>query len=575
MTKFWGEFSWRIREENDMRTGYIGKNRGIALSIFMLLLFVLVGAIKVEDVDAAVIRTGVINIGVSNVRKGPSTSFSCLKHGSQEIKLKMGQTVTITDENTKWYKVTFYYSKKPYAGYIIKSNVKIKVPSLYYKGRVNTNNLNVRKSYSTSSDKVTIGGKAVQLNKNKNVHIIKTVKDWYYVRYVYGSKYYYGYVASKYINKITYSGKISASALYVRSGADTSKPIVKVGNEYVKLTKNTTVTICGIADKWYYISAKYKGKVIKGYVYSSYIAGVKEIVTTIPKPTVAPTPKPADTSKPTPTKSPTTSSTDKEDNNVAGKKAYTTATALNVRKGAGTSYAVLTSGSSKVVLEKGTVVNIISSKGNWYYVSFEFNGKDLKGYVSSDYVSTLSVTKEGAYGIDVSQYQGTINWSQVKASGIDFAIIRATRYSSNGEKGTKLVKDSKFETNIKNAIAAGIKVGVYVYSYADSVAEVVKEAELVCSYVKGYKLTYPVYFDIEEASRQKTSLKAANTNFAIAFCEKVKELGYKPGVYTGAGFFTNYLDVSKLTSYDLWIARYIYTTSYKLPNNKELIDTYM
>ena len=504
--------------------GYIGKNRGMTLSIFMLLLFVLIGSLKLEDVDAAVIRTGVISIGVSNVRIGPSTSYTCLKHGSKEIKLKMGQTVTITNENTSWYKVNFYYSRRAYSGFIKKSNVKIKVPALYYKGRVNTNKLNVRKSASTNSQQLTIGGKVVQLNKNKNVHIMKIVKDWYYVRFGYGTKYYYGYVASKYVNKLSFTGKISASALYVRSGADISKSIVKVGKENVKLIKNTTVTITGVADKWYYISAKFKGKTIKGYVYSSYLTGIKEIVKVVPK-------------------APTTSSTDKEDENAVVKIAFTTATGLNVRTGAGTSYSVLSSRGNKVVLEKGTVVNIISSKGSWHYVSFKFDNKDLKGYVSSDYVTTLGINSKGAYGIDVSQYQGTINWRQVKASGIDFAIIRATKYSSNGEKGTKLTKDSKFETNIKGAIAAGIKVGVYVYSYADTVAEVVKEAELVCSYVKGYKLTYPVYFDIEEGSRQKVALKAANTNFAIAFCEKVKDLGYRPGVYTGAGFFVNYLDV--------------------------------
>ena len=119
------------------------------------------------------------------------------------------------------------------------------------------------------------------------------------------------------------------------------------------------------------------------------------------------------------------------------KRAFTTATGLNVRTGAGTSYSVLSSRGNKVVLEKGTVVNIISSKGSWHYVSFKFDNKDLKGYVSSDYVTTLGINSKGAYGIDVSQYQGTINWRQVKASGIDFAIIRATKYSSNGEKGTK------------------------------------------------------------------------------------------------------------------------------------------
>ena len=105
-----------------MRTGYIGKNRGITLSILMFLILVLVCVVKVEDVDAAILRTGVINVGVSNVRKGPSTSYACIKHKSKNISLKLGQTVTITNENAKWYKVNFYYDEKAYTGYIIKSN---------------------------------------------------------------------------------------------------------------------------------------------------------------------------------------------------------------------------------------------------------------------------------------------------------------------------------------------------------------------------------------------------------------------------------------------------------------------
>ena len=189
-------------------------------------------------------------------------------------------------------------------------------------------------------------------------------------------------------------------------------------------------------------------------------------------------------------------------------------------------------------------------------------------------VSDIVTAKIGVYGVDVSQYQKIIDWNKVKAAGIDYAIIRATRYSSSGVNGTHLTVDSKFHTNMKNAIAAGIKVGVYVYSYASTVTEARKEAEYVVSLVQGYKMTYPIYFDIEEGSRNKSSLRTANTNMAIAFCDTVIEAGYKAGVYSGASFMVNALDLSKLSKYDIWVARYLYNsdTVFNFPSNMTLVN---
>ena len=226
---------------NSMRTGYSGKIRGITLSIFMISILVMLFVVGLEDVDAAVIRTGVVNVGVSNVRKTPSTSSACVKHGSKDIKLKLGQTVTITNESSGWYKVSFTYAKKAYTGYVIKNNIKIKVPPLYYKAIVNTNNLNVRKANSTTSAKVTHSGKAIQLTKGQNVHIYKTVSDWYYVKFTYQGKSYNGYVLGKYVTKITYTAKTTANALYLRKGADTSYGAVAYGKTYVPFFNDTYV----------------------------------------------------------------------------------------------------------------------------------------------------------------------------------------------------------------------------------------------------------------------------------------------------------------------------------------------
>lgn len=95
-------------------------------------------------------------------------------------------------------------------------------------------------------------------------------------------------------------------------------------------------------------------------------------------------------------------------------------------------------------------------------------------------------------GIDVSTFQGNIDFKKVKASGIDFVILRAGYGRETSQK------DAKFEQNYKNAKAAGLKVGAYWYSYADSVEDAKKEAEACISVIKGKQFEYPIYFDLEE-----------------------------------------------------------------------------
>ena len=97
-------------------------------------------------------------------------------------------------------------------------------------------------------------------------------------------------------------------------------------------------------------------------------------------------------------------------------------------------------------------------------------------------------------GIDVSVWNGTIDWKKVKTAGIQFAMLRGG-YGTNG-------KDSKFEQNYKNAKAVGIPIGVYHYSYAKTVKAAEQEAKLCLSYIKGKQLEYPVAFDIEDGSQR-------------------------------------------------------------------------
>lgn len=540
------------------------KNWGVFLSIFIF--FVVFGVLTFNKVDteAAVIRTGVVKAGSLNVRTGAGTNYSKLKYNNAYVSLKKGAKISITSESASWYKISFTYSKKLLTGYVNKQYVSVSLPTTVYEGTVTASVLNVRKSNSTSADVVKDGNKKVQLKKNETVDINKSVGGWYNIDFKYNGKEKSGYVIDDYIKKTTYAAKVTTNNVYLRKGADTSCDAVKVNNKNVKLAKNTSVTILAEAGSWYYLETKYAGKKIKGYTYSSYV-----------KKTSSSNTSSSNTSGSNTTNSSTNSATtgSSSDSTTEG---TTIASVLNVRKDASLTSEVLTSSGKKVQLLKDTNVTILSEKNDWYYVQFKFNGTTLKGYVVKQYVKIKGANSEqGCYGIDVSQYQNTIDWAKVKASGIEYAIIRATKYSSKGEKGTNLVKDSKFDTNMKNAIAAGVKVGVYVYSYANSSAQAAKEAELVLEYVKNYKLTYPIYYDIEEASRQKTSLKTENTNFCKAFCDKVVKSGYKAGVYTGASFFNAYLNISSLSAYDIWVARYIYSGTYVLPSKRSAVDAYV
>lgn len=546
------------------------KNRGIFVSIFIFIVVFGVFTYGKLDAKAAILRTGVVTANSLNVRKGAGTNYALLKYGNANVYLRKNTVVNITAENATWYKITFSYSnsKNLFTGYVKKEYVKIKLPSLVYKGKVKASVLNVRTSYSTSASILMHGKVKMQLKKNQVVDIIKSVNGWYGVSFIYNGVTKKGYVLGDYVTKVTYPAVMTTSNVYVRKGADTSCNIVTVDKKNVKLNKNTKVTILGTAGKWYYIKFKIESKTVKGYVYSSYVKKTQTTVAPTAKPTANPTVKPAVA----PTKKPVTQSTVGENSNIG----TTIATLLNVRKGPSTANQILEYNGKNVQLTIGTIVSILEEKGDWYYISFEYDGKTFKGYVSQKYIKIKGATSDkGCYGIDVSQYQNTIDWKKVKASGIDFAIIRATKFSSNGEGKTSLVKDAKFDTNMKNAIAAGIKVGVYVYSYAKTKAEAIEEAKLVIKYVKGYKLTYPIYYDIEEGSRQKTSLKSENTSFCKAFCDTVIDAGYKAGVYTGASFFVSYLNLEELNKYDLWIARYIYSGEFVLPSQRSAVNAYI
>lgn len=160
-------------------------------------------------------------------------------------------------------------------------------------------------------------------------------------------------------------------------------------------------------------------------------------------------------------------------------------------------------------------------------------------------------------GIDVSSYQGVINWKKVKAAGVDYAIIRLG-YRGYGTGTIRL--DDRYAANMSGALAAGIPVGVYFYSQAITVEEAEEEAELVLKNLVGYDVTYPVVFDMEEvddeSARTNALTQAERTDITIAFCEKIKAAGYMPMVYGNIRWMIMHLDLARLESYDKWFAQY-------------------
>lgn len=152
--------------------------------------------------------------------------------------------------------------------------------------------------------------------------------------------------------------------------------------------------------------------------------------------------------------------------------------------------------------------------------------------------------------IDVSEWQGNIDWTKVKASGIEYAIIRA----GFGRSASQV--DSKFEQNYKNAKAAGLKVGAYWYSYADSVADAVNEAVACLDVIKGKKFELPVFYDMEEGFQTSFGKKTL-TEMAESFMGVLKEDGFTPGIYANLNWFSNYLDYDYLSKcYYIWLAQY-------------------
>ena len=159
-------------------------------------------------------------------------------------------------------------------------------------------------------------------------------------------------------------------------------------------------------------------------------------------------------------------------------------------------------------------------------------------------------------GIDVSAYQGDIDWQQVKESGIGFAIIRL---GYRGYESGKLVEDSYALKNIRGALDAGLDVGVYFFSQAITVEEAAEEAAFVLERIKHYEITMPVVFDWEYVSDEARTAgldRRTLTDCYLEFCRIIDEAGYTPMSYFNTYQSRSMMYLYELEEYPFWLALY-------------------
>lgn len=151
-------------------------------------------------------------------------------------------------------------------------------------------------------------------------------------------------------------------------------------------------------------------------------------------------------------------------------------------------------------------------------------------------------------GVDLSYCQEGISFPALKKAGVKFAIIRA---------GFSTKKDVTMDKFVADCKKYGIAYGFYWYSYAMSVKEVQAEADKCVEVIKGLSPTYPVFFDMEEKKQIDGLNTDLRTKMAIAFCERIRKAGFKPGIYANPSFMENYYDRSRIIGkYDIWLAHW-------------------
>ncbi len=195
-------------------------------------------------------------------------------------------------------------------------------------------------------------------------------------------------------------------------------------------------------------------------------------------------------------------------------------------------------------------------ENSWRYEDGQLVAEDASSEEDGIALLSMDILPDGAtaQGIDVSEHQGRIDWDAVKASGIDFAILRV----GFGAPSWGGRVDHQFSRNISECERLGIPYGVYIYSYAFDNQQAADEASMVIGCLSGHNPRLPVYYDLEDNSIIADGRKTGIASRAQIFCNKISAAGYKPGIYANLNWFNTILtdSVFKSGSWDHWIAQY-------------------
>lgn len=222
-----------------------------------------------------------------------------------------------------------------------------------------------------------------------------------------------------------------------------------------------------------------------------------------------------------------------------------------------------------------SLVELISHSGSTAEVNdlwegnttIPYYGIPINNYDPADFVAEEGVVEyiggDAKVGINVNAKSGDIDWQQVKNSGIDFAMIRVGHRET--VKG-RIIPDAQFTKNMDGAAEAGLPVGVYFYSKAVTDAEAEAEAKFVIEQIHGRSITYPIAFywefDLKDDGTQDENSRTVRCNgdqvtgFIETFCRMVETAGYSPCYYADKNMAYQRLDLSRLSSYDLWYAEF-------------------
>ncbi len=210
---------------------------------------------------------------------------------------------------------------------------------------------------------------------------------------------------------------------------------------------------------------------------------------------------------------------------------------------------------------------ILTDEGSFHFYDINYDLK-LHGRADESFVKTESGEIEylengesaGIKGIDISKYNGNIDWEKVAADGVKFAYIRA---GVRGYSSGSIVMDETFRNNAEGASAAGLQIGTYFFSQAVNEEEAVAEADALLESLDGLNITCPIAYDLEKVEntdskpRTKGLTTEQYTKNTIAFCERIKKAGYTPIIYGNIKTFLMMLDMTQLEDYQKWFAGYI------------------